>query len=335
MTWFFTITYASPLSTPSLFSLFYPLVCWFIIPLMSTIVSKILTFFVLIGTGFIMKKSNLADDLFTKGISRFVLYITLPALIVDSMNFDFSYEMLSYSVILLITGGVLYLFLWVLGIAFSRVLRLTGDVRSVFRYAMLFGNVAYMGYPIVELVIGKEGVFYSAVFNIWFNVLTWTVGIRIMSDKTKLSGKKAFLNPGMISVFIGLVLFFTPLELPVFLDEALALLGESTIPLAMIVAGIILASSKISAILKGRTIMIYSLLKLCIAPMIVFLFLTFLSLPLMVEKVLIIMSAMPAAANTSIFARLFDSDYELSSRLIASSTLFSLISIPLIISFLD
>ncbi len=302
---------------------------------MSAIVSKILTFFVLIGTGFIMKKSNLADDLFTKGISRFVLYITLPALIVESMNFDFSYEMLSNSVILLMAGGVLYLFLWILGIASSRVLRLTGDVRSVFRYAMLFGNVAYMGYPVVELVIGKKGVFYSAVFNIWFNILTWTVGIRIMSGKTELSGKKAFLNPGMISVFIGLVLFFTPLKLPVFLDEALALLGESTIPLAMIVAGIILASSKISAILKGRTIIVYSLLKLCVAPMIVFLFLSFLRLPQTVEKVLIIMSAMPAAANTSIFARLFDSDFELSSRLIASSTLFSLISIPLIISFLE
>jgi len=191
-----------------------------------------------------------------------------------------------------------------------------------------------MGYPVVELIIGKEGVFYSAVFNIWFNVLTWTVGVRIMSHEASLPRKKALLNPGMISVFVGLVLFFTPLRLS-FLDEALGLLGESTIPLAMVVAGIILGNARLSTILKSRTVIFYSIVKLCIAPVIVFFLLSAVEMPAMVEKILIIMSAMPAAANTSIFPRIFDSDYELSSKLIASSTLFSLISIPLIISFLD
>ncbi|MFA7427009.1 AEC family transporter [Mesotoga sp.] len=302
---------------------------------MTEIVSKVLTFFVLIGIGFILRRTNLVDDLFTKGVSRFVLYVTLPALIVDSMNFEYSYEMFSNSVILLIAGGALYLILWLMGVVSSKILRLTGDTRSVFLYAVLFGNVAYMGYPVVELIIGKEGVFYSAVFNIWFNVLTWTVGVRIMSREAGSSTRKAFLNPGMISVFIGLILFFTPLKLPLFLDEALALLGQSTVPLAMVVAGIILASAKLSTILKSRTVIFYSLVKLCIAPVIVFFLLSAVEMPTMVEKILIIMSAMPAAANTSIFARIFDSDYELSSKLIASSTLFSLITIPLIISFLD
>ena len=301
---------------------------------MTEIISKVLTFFVLIAIGYILKRTNLVDDLFTKGISRFILYVTLPALIIDSMNFNFSYEMFSNSVILLIAGGVLYTVLWFLGVVSAKALKITGDSRSVFLYAVLFGNVAYMGYPVVELIIGKEGVFYSAVFNIWFNVLTWTVGVRIMSHEASLPRKKALLNPGMISVFVGLVLFFTPLRLS-FLDEALGLLGESTIPLAMVVVGIILASTKLSTILKSRIILFYSLLKLCIAPLIVFCLLSFVELPSVVEKILIIMSAMPAAANTSIFPRIFDSDYELSSKLIASSTLFSLISIPLIISFLD
>jgi len=302
---------------------------------MTEIVSKVLTFFVLIGIGFILRRTNLVDDLFTKGVSRFVLYVTLPALIVDSMNFGYSYEVFSNAVILLMAGGVLYLILWFVGVVSSRILKLTGDSRSVFLYAVLFGNVAYMGYPVVELIIGNEGVFYSAVFNIWFNVLTWTVGVQIMSREAGFSTRKSFLNPGMISVCIGLILFFTPLKLPLFLDEALALLGESTIPLAMVVAGIILGNAKLSTVLKSRTVIFYSIVKLCVAPVIVFFLLSVVEMPAMVEKILIIMSAMPAAANTSIFARIFDSDYELSSKLIASSTLFSLITIPLIISFLD
>ncbi|KUK90591.1 MAG: Auxin Efflux Carrier [Mesotoga infera] len=97
---------------------------------MTEIVSKVLTFFVLIGIGFILRRTNLVDDLFTKGVSRFVLYVTLPALIVDSMNFEYSYEVFSNSVILLVAGGVLYLILWFVGLVSSKILKLTGDSRS-------------------------------------------------------------------------------------------------------------------------------------------------------------------------------------------------------------
>ncbi len=74
---------------------------------MTEITSKVLTFFALIGIGFILRRTNLVDDLFTKGVTRFVLYVTLPALIVDSMSFEYSYEMFSYSVILLIAALII------------------------------------------------------------------------------------------------------------------------------------------------------------------------------------------------------------------------------------
>ncbi len=91
-----------------------------------------------------------------KGISRFILYVTLPALIIDSMNFNFSYEMFSNSVILLIAGDYFYTrFYGFLGVVSAKALKITGDSRSVFLYAVLFGNVAYMGYPVVELIIGE------------------------------------------------------------------------------------------------------------------------------------------------------------------------------------
>ena len=91
-------------------SLFHSLVCGFIILLMTEITSKVLTFFALIGIGFILKRTNLVDDLFTRGVTRFVLYVTLPALIVDSMSFEYSNEMFSYSVILLIAAALIIRF---------------------------------------------------------------------------------------------------------------------------------------------------------------------------------------------------------------------------------
>ena len=299
---------------------------------MNPIVGKVLTFFILIGVGFTIKKVRLVDDSFTKGLSSFVLYVTLPALVIDSMQFQFSFEMLSGSLILLLSGGFLYAFLWIVGLIIVKLLKLEGKARAVVLYASLLGNVAYMGYPVVEMVLGREGVFYTGVFNIWFNILTWTAGVRIIAGKESGNRKKCFLNPGIISLLIGLFLFVFSIPLPGFLEEPLNLLGECTVPLAMVVAGITLAGANIKSVLGDQRVIVYSLFKLLAVPLTVFLFLQLVELPGVVEKILIIMSAMPAAANTSIFARMYDSDYDLASRLIAASTFFSLVSIPVIIS---
>jgi predicted permease len=302
---------------------------------MNPIVGKVLTFFILIGVGFTIKKVRLVDDSFTKGLSSFVLYVTLPALVIDSMQFQFSFEMLSSSLILLLSGGFLYAFLWIVGLIIVKLLKLEGKARAVVLYASLLGNVAYMGYPVVEMVLGREGVFYTGVFNIWFNILTWTAGVRIIAGKESGNRKKCFLNPGIISLLIGLFLFVFSIPLPGFLEEPLNLLGECTVPLAMVVAGITLAGANIKSVLGDQRVIVYSLFKLLAVPLTVFLFLQLVELPDVVEKILIIMSAMPAAANTSIFARIYDSDYYLASRLIAASTFFSLVSIPVIISLFD
>ncbi len=302
---------------------------------MSSIFSKVLTFFVLIGVGYVIRRIRLVEESFSKALSVFVLYIALPALVINSMQFQFSPEMFSNSVILLIAGGVLYAMLWLIGITASRFICLSGSSRAVFLYASLLGNVAYLGYPVVELVLGREGVFYAAVFNVWFNVLTWTTGIRIMTGGKKGAPARALLNPGTISIMIGFLIFVFSIPLPSFLDESLSLLGESTIPLAMVVVGVTLAGVNTRKMAADRRVLLYSLLKLVLAPCIVMLILRLFDLQPIVENILIIMSAMPAAANTSIFARLYDSDYEFASKLIAVSTLFSLISIPVIISLID
>ncbi len=299
---------------------------------MNPIVGKVLTFFVLIGVGFAIKKARLVEDSFTKGLSSFVLYVTLPALVIDSMQFQFSFEMLSSSFILLLSGGILYVFLWILGLVTVRLLKLEGKAGAVVLYALLLGNVVYMGYPVVEMVLGREGVFYTGVFNIWFNVLTWTAGLRIIAGKESGDRRKCLLNPGIISLLIGLILFLFSIPLPGFLEESLNLLGKCTVPLAMVVTGITLAGTNIKSVLGDQRVIVYSLFKLLAVPFTVFLFLQLVELPDVVEKILIIMSAMPAAANTSIFARMYDSDYDLASRLIAASTFFSLVSIPVIIS---
>src|SRR5699024_9202604 len=109
--------------------------------------------------------------------------------------------------------------------------------------------------PISYAVYGDDGIFYAAMLNISYNVLVWTLGVKLLSkDQISNEGsfKKLILNPGIFSVFIGLILFVTPLTLPSLLSEPMNMVGSMTTPLAMIVVGGILGGTKIGDSFKNK-----------------------------------------------------------------------------------
>ena len=299
------------------------------------VVNQISIFFILILVGFVAKKVNLIGQSFTKQLSNLILYITLPAMVITSMNFDFSHQLLSNALKIFSIGPLMYGMLLFIAWIFGKIIKGEDKEKAIFRYMIIFGNVGYIGYPVASIVFGNPGIFYVAIINIWFQALSWTLGIALVSSsKGKLNLKKIFINPGVISIIIGFTLFFFSINLPSFLQESLELLGNSTTPLAMIIIGATIAQAKVSEVFKDYRLILYSLIKLVVAPTIMFIILIPFDFSPIIKAVPIILCGMPAAANVSVFAMKYDSDYVLGSRGIIVSTILSLISIPVLLSIL-
>jgi len=299
------------------------------------VVNQISIFFILIFVGFVAKKINLIGKSFTKQLSNLILYITLPAMVITSMNFNFSVDLLSNALKIFSIGPLMYGILLFIAWIFGRKIKGNEKEKAIFRYMIIFGNVGYIGYPVASIVFGNTGIFYVAIINIWFQALSWTLGIALVSSsKGKLNPKKIFINPGVISIAIGFTLFIFSIKLPSFLQESLVLLGNSTTPMAMIIIGATIAEAKISEVFKDYRLVFYSAVKLAIAPTIMFLVLLPFDLSPIIKAVPIILCGMPAAANVSVFAMKYDSDYVLGSRGIIVSTILSLFSIPILLSIL-
>lgn len=299
------------------------------------VVNEIIVLFLLVGLGFVVRKINLITADFTKELANVIIYVTLPAKIFTSMDFPFSRDIFTSGITIMVIGLIFYGIMVILASLITRVLKIDSNKRGVFKFMLVFGNVGLLGYPVMDAAFGREGVFHVALFNIWFNIFLWTAGVKYVKGEDTRFNARFLLNPGLIATLTGFVFFLLSIELPAALQSSVTLLGDSTTPMAMIVVGSLLAETKITKALKESTLQIYTVIKLAAIPGAMYLVLTLLGFSGIVRAIPVILSGMPAAVNTAVFARKYDADFHFASRGVFVSTLFSLISIPLTILFIQ
>lgn len=299
----------------------------------STIITQIIVLFLIMVVGFFARKRNIINDQVNKGLTEFLLNITLPFMIITSFNFNFSFDMLQKSGAVLVYTLCIFLISYIIGRILFR--KYPQDIKSVLMFSAMFSNCGFMGFPVIQNIYGKEGVFYAALFNMPFTILVWTVGIGLYSGEKDFSSiKRALLNPGTISVYIGLFLFVFSIKLPAFIYNTLEMVGGMTTPLSMIVIGAMLGGMNIREVFTSLPSYYSTLVRLIIVPLVVFAMLKLLGASGMSFGVLVLISAMPVAANTAIMSEKYGANSGFASKCIFISTVLSAVTIPFIIMLL-
>ncbi|AOY78274.1 hypothetical protein BJL90_06835 [Clostridium formicaceticum] len=285
--------------------------------------------------GYGAKKLNYMDNALNKGLSNLVMHVTLPAMIIKSMQFEFSKELFFTSIKVILLSLVVYAIVIGISFCFPRMMRIGGKKRDVFQFILIFSNVGYMGYPIVDAIYGEIGVFYTALYNIPFNFIMLTLGVYVLRRssegiKEKVDYKKVLLNPGILAVAVGFSFFLLSIKLPLPVYETLDILGSTTTPLAMLVIGSFLADMSLGDVFKEEKILWLAMARLVVLPGMVMGILYFVGVRGLMLGVPVVITAMPAAANTAVLATLYESDHYLASKGIFLTTALSLITIPLL-----
>ncbi len=304
----------------------------------SMVFSQLIVLFALIIIGFIARKFKVLPTESNKVLSRFVIKISMPAFILTAMQFEFSVEMLKNSSVVLVISAASYAFAILFSKLYTKIAGNSGDRANVLEYALVFTNTGFMGFPVVFELYGAEGVFYAAIFNLGFNLLAFTYGINLLSSKqTKTSWQsklKMMIQPATIAIFIGYLTFLSGYTYSAATTKLLSTVGATATPLSMIFIGISLSEVNFRDIFRDKQIGIIIILRLMILPLISFFSLKLAGISGLALYIPVVMVAMPVAANSAIFAAEYDSDYNLASLLVFSSTLCSLISLPLLMAFI-
>ena len=200
--------------------------------------------------------------------------------------------------------------------------------QKVLRFSMIFCNVGFMGIPLVEGIVGTDGVLYGSFFISVFNLFCWTYGY-VMMGGGKIKLTTLLMNPGIIGLAIGLPIYFFNIRLPELIASPVQMISALNTPLAMIVVGGYIARVKLKEFISDAAVYKMAVLRLFVAPAL------YLALALLVrpnDTLLmssVIQAATPVAANCVLFAVQYGGDAELASKSVAVTTALSIITIPL------
>lgn len=287
-----------------------------------------LTMFLMIFIGFVLKKLDVISDSGKESVTNLVMYILLPSNIIKSFMITFNKSILiSFGTVLIISimiqimcsilGNILY-------VKYSK------EQRKVLKYATVCSNAGFLGNPIAESVFGMMGLAYASIFLIPQRIVMWSSGVATFSqapDKKTLI-KKVLTHPCIVAVYVGLILMFMQVKLPEFLDTSVKSLSTANTPISMIVIGTIFAEVDFKN-LVNKTIVWFTVLRLVILPLIVWVGCSVFKIDPLVTGVVVLLTAMPAGTATAMLASKYNGDYLFASRCIIFSTLVSIVSIPI------
>lgn len=293
--------------------------------------------FLMILVGYVIYKTHLADHEGNRSISNILLLIVTPAMLLDTLtSMEYSPKILQGLAISIALGFVSH---FAAIAATSLLLRKKEDDpdSGMERYLAVYSNCGFMGIPLVSSVFGAEAVLYMTGYMIAFNVLIWTHGLIEVTGETSLGQVvKGLLSPNVICTVIGIVIFALQIPIEAHVRSAISYIGAMNTPLGMIVAGIVLAETGLSGVLKKPKLWIVTMLKLFVAPAVTFaLLLLARNVVPMNDKIfyaILIPAACPAATTGTMMALRYDKDFRFSSQVFVVSTLLSMITIPVVIS---
>ena len=285
-------------------------------------------------TGFFAKKRDIINKETRKKLSEMLVRITLPAMIIYSYNQEFSSELLQKSWIMIVYSFAIHIFTIIIStFIFNKFKK---DTKNVLKFIIIYSNCGYMGLPILEALYGKTGIFYASIYITAFNIFTWTNGVMIFTGEKDIKAfKKALINPGIIAVFIGMIIFVFSVKFPYPILQTLEILGTMTTPLSMLIIGSLIADVKLKELFSGWELYYVTLIRLIILPLIVLFVLKLAGIDdIVLLGACVTTAAMPAAANTAVFAERYNGDSTFASRAVAFTTILSMVTIPAIISLI-
>jgi len=291
---------------------------------MVDILNIILPTFIVILIGYIFGKITKMD---MSAVVTVVLYVGLPALVFVSM--------LSKSIVLLDATKVWAAAIMVIfgcGIVAWIIFTIIGQKHSGLYIPITIMNTVNIPFPIIYLVYGSEGLFAATLFYIPVVLTIYSLGVYIASGKHwRESVKEMFKVPPIYAALTGLLLNLSNVTVPELIIKPLNFIGMMVIPLVLLVLGCNLSRVKVTSL---PTTLLASFLRVGVGLLFGLLAVNLFNLTGILRSVVILDSAMPAAAISAILTMKYKNEADLVSSVVFATTIASLVIIPFLLHML-
>ena len=295
-------------------------------------ITVMITLFALVVVGYVAGKLGYLGGDFDRQLSRLVINITCPALILSSAMTGQLPDR-SYILPLLLISLITYVLLTGAAYLLPRYLTKQKTDEGVIGFALMFGNVGFMGYPVVAALFGYEAVFYAAVLNVVNTFAVFTIGTLLINGKNDGSHfqKKVLYSTPMFAAYITMgIVAFEIRDIPTFISQPLTMLGNITVPVALLIVGSSMSNLSPRALLGSRPVYATAFFRLALLPIAIHYLCGALGFSPFVVSLNTLVIAMPVATYGTILCLRHGKDTTFITEVTFITTLLSMITIPLL-----
>ena len=298
------------------------------------LIEKIISLALIMAMGVLLVKLKILKPEDSKGLSTLSMYMIMPCMIINAFQVEYTPEVQNGLLLAFAAAAGIHVVLLILNVILKRVLHLD----ALEQVSVIYSNAGNLIIPLVTAILGKEWVIYTSAFIVVQLILLWSHGKSTLCEEKGFNVKKVFLNINMISIMIGIVLFFTKIQLPSVIQSTADSVGSMVGPVAMLVTGMLIGNMDLKKIFTYKRVWLVTFLRLIIVPLIIILLLKFTGIAQLVPNggqvllVVLLATTTPSASTITQFAQVFDKDAEYASSINVLTTLLCIVTIPLMVT---
>lgn len=299
----------------------------------SQIFTQVVVIFLLMLLGVVIRKLGFLHSQSINDLTNIILYFLSPIVIIKAFEQPFSRARFNQLLVLVVAVFLTYFVSILLASLLFRRVR-DQNIRRIAIYGSTYSNNGFMGIPLAQGLFGSIGVFYAVASMIGFNVMSWTQGIGIFQDRTQRrfgeQFKKIILNPNIIAIIVGLIMFVTSYHLPKLLFSFIDYTSPAFTPMAMIVIGCNLANLSLKDVKLPGSLWVSLVVRDLVFPILGVLILLAMGVSGVPMVTTVILSACPVAGLVVLFTLQAGGDAKPATILMSISTILSLVTIPMV-----
>lgn len=317
------------------------------------IINCMIKLVLIMALGFILYRANILDSHCVKKMSAFVSKISAPLLTVAA-SLSSSAENRGAIFLIILAGFGMYFMFIAFGKLITNILPFPRKEKPLYESMMVCANCAFMGYPVLQSVLGDEAVFYSSMLHFALNIIIYTYTIAILKKVEKMNsedGKEFFaetelkvsiknklknlckllIGPGLLLSLLALFVYISGIRDNNVIYDTCYMIGNTTSALSMLILGASFAQYPVKESLMDIRTYGFALIRLLLIPATAYGFCRLIQLNDYMTTIVTITTGMPVGSVLLILGNEYITDTRLITRNIVVSTLLSVITIPLVV----
>lgn len=297
------------------------------------LMKQIAQLFLVMLMGLVLVKTHLLKAEDSKILSIVTLYLIMPCVIINAFQVKYTESIRNGLILAFVAAILIHIVLLIL----VRVLGCIFHLDAVEKASIIYSNAGNLIIPIVTSILGKEWVIYSSAFISVQLILLWTHGKMLLCEQRKIDFKKILLNINMITIFIGILLFVTRIQLPDIIIKTMESVSLMVGPISMIILGMLIGSMSFNQIFAYKRIYIITFLKMVVCPLTILLLLTYSRMASLLSdgKTILLISLLatitPSASSITQMAQIYGKNEDYAGVINVVTTIICIITMPIMV----